>query len=121
MQSRQNATFAWSNDCRRIDMLALSPDDYLKEEACMNYINANDLLPHRLVEELQNYIQGGYVYVPTAQEKRKPWGEASGYRQELKRRNGQITEEYRNGASVDILAEKYCLSVYAIRKIIYQK
>ena len=42
-------------------MLALLLDDHLKEEACMKYINAKDLLPDALVRELQNYLQGGYL------------------------------------------------------------
>ena len=87
----------------------------------MKYINAKNLLPDGLVRELQNYIQGGYIYVPADQARPKSWGEVSGYREELIWRNRQITEEYRNGASMDELAEKFCLSVYAIRKIIYQK
>ena len=59
--------------------------------------------------------------VPADQARRKQWGEASGYRQELQQRNRQIAEEFRNGTSMEALAEKYFLSVYAIRKIIYQK
>jgi len=87
----------------------------------MKYINAKILLPDDLVKELQRYIQGGYVYVPTDQTQQKRWGEVSGYRQELKQRNDRITEEYRQGASIEYLAEEYCLSLSAIRKIIYQK
>ena len=87
----------------------------------MKYINAKDLLPDALVRELQNYLQGGYLYVPADQAQQKRWGEASGYRQELQQRNRQIVEEFRNGISIEELAEKYFLSVYAIRKIIYQK
>ena len=102
-------------------MPALPPGDYFKEEACMKYINAKDLLPHGLVKELQGYLQGGYIYVPTDQTQQKRWGEVSGYRQELQQRNSRITAEYRNGVSAEELAEKYCLSVHAIRKIIYQK
>jgi len=86
----------------------------------MKYRNAKALLPDALVRELQRYIQGGYLYVPTEQEQKKRWGEASGYRQELQWRNRQIREQYQQGCSVDSLAEKYCLSVHAIRKIIYQ-
>lgn len=87
----------------------------------MKYKNAKALLPEALVKELQSYIQGGYIYVPAAQETRKRWGEVSGYRMELNRRNRQITEEYREGVSMEILADRYGLSVHAIRKIIYQK
>ena len=87
----------------------------------MKYINANKILPDELVEELQKYIQAGYIYVPAKGGQHKPWGEVSGYRRELQQRNCQIQEEYRKGAAVESLAEKYSLSVYAIRKIIYQK
>ena len=31
----------------------------------MKYINAKFLLPDALVKELQHYIQGGYLYIPT--------------------------------------------------------
>lgn len=87
----------------------------------MKYINAKDLLPEKLVRELQCYIQGGYIYVPTDQAQQKQWGEVSGYRQELQQRNRQIVEEFQNGTSPEALAEKYFLSISAIRKIIYQK
>lgn len=87
----------------------------------MKYINAKNLLPDALVKELQSYIQGGYLYVPADQAQQRRWGEASGYRQELQQRNRQIVEEFQNGASMEALAEKYFLSVSAIRKIIYQK
>ena len=30
----------------------------------MKYINANVILPDELVEELQKYVQAGYIYVP---------------------------------------------------------
>ena len=87
----------------------------------MKYINAKVLLPDALIKELQKYIQGGYIYVPTDPAQQKRWGEVSGYRQELQQRNYKIIEEYKHGTSMNDLAEKYCLSVYAIRKIIYQK
>ena len=87
----------------------------------MKYINANAILPDALVEELQKYVQAGYIYVPTKDEQHKAWGELSGYREELKRRNQMIVSEYRQGTSVEELADRYYLSIYAIRKIIYQK
>lgn len=87
----------------------------------MKYVNAEVLLPDALVKELQRYIQGGYLYVPANAKKRRAWGELSGYRTELQQRNLEIIGEYRNGVSMESLAERYHLSVYAIRKIIYQK
>ena len=87
----------------------------------MKYINANAILPDALVEELQKYVQAGYIYVPAKDEQHKAWGELSGYREELKRRNQMIVSEYRQGTSVEELADRYYLSIYAIKKIIYQK
>ena len=87
----------------------------------MKYINANAILPDVLVEELQKYVQAGYIYIPAKDEQRKSWGELSGYRKELKRRNQRIVSEYRQGTSVEELADRYYLSIYAIRRIIYQK
>lgn len=87
----------------------------------MKYQNAKVILPEALVKELQTYVQGGYIYVPVKQEQQKRWGEVSGYRQELAQRNQQIKEEYQRGISMERLSEKYCLSIYAVRKIIYQK
>ena len=50
----------------------------------MKYVNARALLPKELVSELQEYIQGGYLYIPAVQEQKKCWGELSGYREELR-------------------------------------
>jgi Mor family transcriptional regulator len=93
----------------------------IKEEACVKYINANTILPDMLVEELQKYVQAGYIYIPAKDEQHKSWGELSGYRKELAKRNAIIIMEYKNGVSVAELADRYFLSVSAIRKIIYQK
>lgn len=35
----------------------------------MKYVNAHTVLPERLVEELQNYVQAGYIYIPAAGKK----------------------------------------------------
>lgn len=121
MQSRQTAAPAWSVHSRRMNMLTLLLDSKIKEEVRMKYINAKTLLPEALLKELQNYIQGGYIYIPAAREKKKHWGEVSGYRNELEQRNRQIVEKYQRGVSVELLSEQYCLSVHAIRKIIYKK
>ena len=87
----------------------------------MKYVNARDLLPEALVRELQGYLQGGYVYIPADETRKRRWGERSGYRQELQRRNGAIAEAHRSGATVEDLAARYCLSESAIRKILYRK
>lgn len=85
----------------------------------MRYFNANDVLPKELVEKLQDFVQGEYVYIPAIKEQHKNWGELSGYREEIDRRNSEIILAYTSGTTIQELAETYCLSVYAIRKIIY--
>ena len=87
----------------------------------MKYRNANEILPAGLVEELQKYMQAGYIYIPAKTKEHKSWGELSVYRNELEDRNKKIFSDYRQGVPVEELAKLYHLSVYAIRKIIYQK
>ncbi|CVI65912.1 hypothetical protein NDGK_00364 [Clostridiales bacterium CHKCI001] len=87
----------------------------------MKYINATAILPDALIEELQKYIQAGYIYIPAKDKQHKSWGELSGYRKELKKRNTIIISEYKQGVSIEELADRYGLSIHAIRKIIYQK
>lgn len=85
----------------------------------MKYINAKTILPDELIRELQQYIQGEYLYIPALCEQRKQWGEKTGYRNELKHRNSEIRTKYQTGSSMEVLAMQYCLSLSAIRKIIY--
>lgn len=87
----------------------------------MKYIKADSVLPIALVEELQSYIQGGYIYVPSRKDNKKKWGELSGCRYEIEQRNRKIRKDYKQGKSVDELADIYYLSVHSIRKIIYEK
>lgn len=87
----------------------------------MKYIKADSVLPIALVEELQSYIQGGYIYVPSRKDNKKKCGELSGYKYEIEQRNRKIRKDYQQGKSVDELADIYYLSVHSIRKIIYGK
>lgn len=83
----------------------------------MKYLNAEDILPKHLIREIQNYVVGGYVYIPTLDGK-KAWGVNTGIRRELAARNQQICKVYAAGRSVKALAEEYCLSESSIYKII---
>lgn len=80
--------------------------------------NARDILPDRLLRELQEYVSGETLYIPKAQEK-KPWGEMSGARSYYKRRNAEIRRKYAEGFTMDDLCEEYHLSLDTVRKIIY--
>lgn len=59
----------------------------------MKYIKADSVLPIALVEELQSYIQGGYIYVPSKKDNKKKWCELSGCRYEIEQRNRKIIYE----------------------------
>ena len=87
----------------------------------MKYWRADDLLPAQLIQELQQYVKGGYLYIPTPQGTRRGWGEVSGSREDLARRNEQIRQRFALGQTIEALAEDYYLSVYTIRKIVYRK
>ncbi|MDE7250933.1 MAG: hypothetical protein K2N82_13865, partial [Lachnospiraceae bacterium] len=64
MQDLREVTLAWSNRSHlNIDRGFCCLTIIIKEEACMKYVNAKILLPDILVEELQRYIQGGYIYI----------------------------------------------------------
>ncbi|MDE6750536.1 MAG: hypothetical protein K2K21_15975 [Lachnospiraceae bacterium] len=80
--------------------------------------NARDILPDRLLREVQEYISGESLYIPKAQEK-KPWGEMSGARSYYKQRNAEIRKKYAEGSKIADLCEEYNLSCDTIRKIIY--
>ena len=83
----------------------------------MKYKNAQDILPDKLLRELQQYISGGVLYVTSADTK-KSWGEVSGARTFYKQRNEEIREKYREGCTAEELALNYGLSVEAIHKIV---
>lgn len=83
----------------------------------MKYRNAQDILPDRLLKELQQYASGETLYIPRSQEK-KAWGESSGAREYYKKRNEEIRRKYDSGTGMEELAEQYHLSVDSIRKIL---
>lgn len=84
----------------------------------IGYINASEILPRELLEQIREYIEGEAIYIPKASEKRQIWGGKTGTRIEYDKRNRAICEEYRGGRSVTELAEKYCLCTDSIRKIL---
>ncbi|WP_330363609.1 CD3324 family protein [Butyrivibrio sp. LC3010] len=86
----------------------------------MKYENAKDILPASLLEEVQKYAEGKVIYIPK-NEKSKGWGEASGYRKKLNKRNAVICSRYAAGAGIMELAEEFYLSPESIKKIVYGK
>ena len=85
----------------------------------LKYINANKVLPEKLIVEIQKYVQGETLYIPKQETERLKWGTSSGARQMLDRRNEFIKNSFINGNSIEQLAEEYYLSTETIRKIVY--
>lgn len=86
----------------------------------MKYVNGKDIFPERLLRQIQKYAAGKLVYIPSM-EKKKDWGEETGYRKYLLQRNYEIRRKFRNGVTIQQLADEYCLSYETIRKIVYSK
>lgn len=86
----------------------------------MQYRNGKEVLPPRLLKEMQKYIQGELVYIPKAKNKRAGWGEVNGSRQIIKKRNETIYQLYKEGKRLEDLEAMYHLSADSIRKIVYK-
>ena len=82
----------------------------------MKYEKAQNILPDSIIEMIQNYINGGYIYIP--KKNKKSWGENTETKRYLKVRDKEIFNKYSSGASVKILAEEYFLTEGSIRRII---
>ena len=87
----------------------------------MRYLNAEDVLPAALLEQIQQYADGIYLYIPRRSDHRQSWGSSTRYREELQRRNESIRYLYREGLDPKALAERFHLSVKSIRRILREQ
>ena len=85
----------------------------------MKYLNASDILPDKLLREVQKYVEGEALYIPINNDRRK-WGEGSGARSYYERRNEEICCKFAAHVSMEALAAEYFLAVETIRKIVYR-
>ena len=85
----------------------------------MKYKKASDVLPEKLLREVQKYAAGETLYVPKDKE-RKKWGEKTGAREYFRERNAEIQQKYLQKMSIEHLASEYNLSVETIRKIVFK-
>ncbi len=86
----------------------------------MKYKKAQDVLPKDILELIQEYMDGGYLYIPRKFGNKRSWGESSGSKLEIRERNIEIYNKYKEGISVKQLAKEYYLSQSSIRRIICQ-
>lgn len=87
----------------------------------MKYKKAQDILPKHIVELLQEYVNGEYLYIPIKNSNKKSWGEKSGLKKELSERNKEIFNKYKNGIEIKELTSQYYLTESSIRRIIRQQ
>lgn len=85
----------------------------------MKYRNASEILPDSLLKEIQKYVSGEVLYIPS-DGGRKKWGSASGAKVYYEQRNEEIRYRYHHDKTeVETLCREYCLSVETVRRIIY--
>jgi Mor family transcriptional regulator len=87
----------------------------------MSYANAKDIFPDEILELIQKYVDGKYIYIPRKEENKIAWGELSQSKKELSDRNTNIYEDYLSGESIQNISNKYYLSFKTIQRIILQK
>lgn len=56
----------------------------------MKYEKAQNILPQNIIELIQNYADGIYLYIPRKSNSKKAWGEYSGIKDILEKRNRDI-------------------------------
>lgn len=86
----------------------------------MKYINAAEILPEKLLRELQTYADGELLYIPKASAK-KEWGASSGSKLFYQERNQTLRKLFQEGCSVEMLAKQYGLAYSTVKNIIYQQ
>lgn len=86
------------------------------EECLMKYKNAKNIFPDDILEELQKYVQGEYVYIPIKDKAVN--ANITEYGMEVQKRDDHIYTKFLEGLSNRKLSQIYCLSESSIRRII---
>ena len=84
----------------------------------MSYIKATDVLPEEVLDLIQKYVEGEYIYIPKKECNRKFWGQTTKSKEKTSVRNADIYKIYEKGVPVKILSEMYYLSLKSIQKIV---
>lgn len=84
----------------------------------MKYINAAEILPKELLIQIQNYVSGEVLYIPSGDERLR-WGEKNGSKQYYEARNQTIKELYQSGWTIVDISQEYGLAYETVRKIVY--
>lgn len=87
----------------------------------MEYQNAKQVLPPDLIAAIQDYVQGKMIYIPRKEKVKTGWGEKSGTKEALRRRNQEIVRRRQAGDRIEDIASRFYLSQDSIRKIVGTK
>ena len=87
----------------------------------MSYIKAEEILPEDLIRQIQEYVDGVYIYIPRKPGTRHQCGQETDYKAELKIRNDRIRKDYGAGEGIAALSKKYHLSEKSIRRILQKQ
>ena len=85
----------------------------------MKYKNATKVLPNELIEQIQQYVQGEYVYIPIKD--REVDTNITEYAIEIQKRDEHIYTKHLEGMKNIELAKRYSLSESSIRRIIIKQ
>lgn len=84
----------------------------------MKYRNGKELLPVKLLQQLQEFVEGELIYIPRKNDRRAGWGAVNGARMKLEMRNQEIGRLYHSGVSILELSLRFNLSEDSIRKVL---
>lgn len=85
----------------------------------MKYKSATEVLPAELMDKVQDYIQGEYLYIPRREKKNRD--KETPYQRELQKRDANIFLKVLEGTTKKELAVKYNLSQSSIRRIVLEQ
>ncbi|MGH4121794.1 MAG: CD3324 family protein [Clostridium sp.] len=86
----------------------------------MSYVKATDVLPEEVLDLIQKYVEGEYIYIPKRECNRKLWGQTTKSKEITSARNADIYKIYEEGVSVKSLSKMYYLSLKSIQRIIFK-
>jgi Mor family transcriptional regulator len=87
----------------------------------MSYVKAQFILPRELLELIQEYAEGQYIYIPKKESNHKGWGENTQSKNNVRLWDIEIYGKYRSGISASELAGQYYLSLKSIQRIILKE
>ena len=85
----------------------------------LRYKNATKVLPDELIEKIQQYVQGEYIYIPIKD--READTHMTDYAIEIQKRDAHIYTKHLEGMNNMDLAKSYSLSESSIRRIIIKQ